>query len=125
MKVFRCKVCGKVILMMHETKVPTMCCGQEMEEEVANVTEAASEKHLPVCEVEGQNIEVKVGDVAHPMTEEHYITWIAIEMEDSIQIHYLQPEQEPKTTFVVAANQTVKKVYAYCNLHHLWMKELS
>ena len=44
MKVFRCKVCGKVILMMHETKVPTMCCGQEMEEEVANVTEAASEK---------------------------------------------------------------------------------
>ena len=73
MKVFRCKVCGKVILMMHETKVPTMCCGQEMEEEVANVTEAASEKHLPVCEVEGQNIEVKVGDVAHPMTEEHIL----------------------------------------------------
>ena len=75
--------------------------------------------------MEGQNIEVKVGDVAHPMTEEHYITWIAIEMEDSIQIHYLQPEQEPKATFAVAANQTVKKVYAYCNLHHLWMKELS
>ena len=39
----------------------------------ANVTDAAGEKHVPVIEKDGQDIIVRVGEVPHPMMEEHYI----------------------------------------------------
>lgn len=123
MKVYRCKVCGKVILILEERKVPTICCGQEMEEEVANTKEAATEKHIPVFEVKDQKVEVKVGSVAHPMEKEHYIMWIALETKKGVQIHYLKPGEEPKTTFALAEDEEIIKVYSYCNLHGLWVKE--
>lgn len=123
MKVYRCKVCGKVILILEERKVPTICCGQEMEEEVANTKEAATEKHIPVYEMKGQKVEVNVGSVAHPMEKEHYIMWIALETNAGVQIHYLKPGEEPKATFVLTEEEQIKKVYAYCNLHGLWVKE--
>ena len=35
----------------------------------ANVTDAATEKHVPVVTVEGSKVSVVVGSVEHPMTE--------------------------------------------------------
>lgn len=59
-----------------------MCCGQKMEALVPNTTEAAGEKHLPFVTVEDGAIHVNVGEVSHPMTNEHYIQWVYIETEN-------------------------------------------
>ena len=65
-----------------------------------------------------------VGSVIHPMTVEHHIGWLWLETEKGGQFWYLNPNEEPKAEFVVADGDKAKAVYAYCNLHGLWVKEL-
>ncbi|MBQ2428590.1 MAG: desulfoferrodoxin, partial [Ruminococcus sp.] len=78
MKFYICKTCGKIIAIVKDAPVPTMCCGQKMEEIVPGTTDAAVEKHVPVFEIKDQKVFVTVGEVAHPMIPEHYIEWIAL-----------------------------------------------
>ena len=63
MKFYICKTCGKIIAIVKETAVPTMCCGQKMEEIVPGTTDAAVEKHVPVFEIKDQKVFVTVGEV--------------------------------------------------------------
>lgn len=86
----------------------------------ANTTDAAQEKHVPAVDLQrdGHIIHVKVGSTEHPMTEEHYIEWVALETEDRLEIHHLKPGQTPVTFF--AGGAKTGTVYAYCNLHGLW-----
>ena len=63
---------------------------------------------------------VKVGDVAHPMQDDHYIEWIALETPSGNQRKPLKPGDEPKVCFRICDGDEVKKAYAYCNLHSLW-----
>ena len=85
-----------------------------------NTVDAATEKHVPSVELQrdGHIIHVQVGEVAHPMTEEHSIEWIALEADDRLELHYLKPGQTPVTFF--AGGVKTGTVYAYCNLHGLW-----
>ena len=85
-----------------------------------NTVDAATEKHVPHVELErdGHIIHVQVGEVEHPMLEEHYIEWVALEADDRLEIHYLKPGQTPITFF--AGGVKSGTVYAYCNLHGLW-----
>ena len=62
MKFYICKTCGKIIAIVKDTPVPTMCCGQKMEEIVPGTTDAAVEKHVPVFEIKDQKVFVTVGD---------------------------------------------------------------
>ena len=89
----------------------------------ANSVDAAQEKHVPAVELQrdGHIIHVQVGEVEHPMTEEHYIQWIALDVEGRLEIHELKPGQTPATFF--AGGVKSGRVYAYCNLHGLWVKE--
>ena len=48
MKFYICKTCGKIIAVVKNTVVPTMCCGKKMEEIIPGTTDAATEKHVPV-----------------------------------------------------------------------------
>ena len=79
MKVLRCNKCKKITVQLNKKPCPTFCCGEEMEELKANTTDAALEKHVPVIEKEGNLVTVTVGSVIHPMTEEHFIQFIALE----------------------------------------------
>lgn len=87
----------------------------------ANSVDAAKEKHVPVYEIIDDKINVKVGDILHPMSEEHYIMWIALVTEDNIQITRLKPTDKPNVTFNYINNA---RIYAYCNLHGLWVNEI-
>lgn len=53
----------------------------------------------------------------------HYIQWIFVETENGGQIRYLNPGQAPSTVFELGSEKPVA-VYAYCNLHGLWMTKL-
>ena len=120
MKFYKCEICGKIVAMVKETPVDTMCCGQTMRELVPGTTDGATEKHVPVYTLEGNTVKVKVGSVEHPMTDAHHIEWIAIETENGNQRKELKPGDKPEATFALVPRDKVKSVYEYCNLHGLW-----
>ena len=68
-----CRHCGNIIGMIHSSGVKVKCCGEDMVELVPNTSDGAKEKHVPVVEVSGDKVTVKVGSVSHPMEAEHYI----------------------------------------------------
>ena len=84
-----------------------------------NTTDGAYEKHVPVIEQTGEQVTVKVGSVAHPMLEVHYIEWIILETATGYQKHDLKPGEEPVAHFAVT--EPVVAAYEYCNLHGLWI----
>ena len=120
MKFYKCEICGKIVAMVKETPVDTMCCGQAMRELVPGITDGAVEKHVPVYTVEGNTVKVKVGSAEHPMTDAHHIEWIAIETENGNQRKELKPGDKPEATFALVPRDKVKSVYEYCNIHGLW-----
>ncbi|MBR3289842.1 MAG: desulfoferrodoxin [Clostridia bacterium] len=120
MKFFRCAHCGKIIAVVKDTRVPVMCCGEPMKELIPGTTDAAREKHVPVYEVNGDTVTVKVGSVAHPMTEEHFIEWVSLQTSGGNQRKSLKPGSEPVVRFRICDGDEVEAVYAYCNLHSLW-----
>ena len=120
MKFYRCEVCGQIIAIVDKKACPVMCCGKPMKEIVPGTTDAAVEKHVPVVEVDGNKVTVKVGSVAHPMLPEHFIEWVAIQTKEGNQRKALNPGDEPVATFAVCDGDEVEAAYAYCNLHSLW-----
>ena len=89
---------------------------------IANTTDAATEKHVPMITVNGDEVTVTVGSVEHPSLSAHYIEWIILVTEAGFQIHYLKPGQAPRAVF--KTTERVVAAYEYCNLHGLWMAAL-
>ena len=120
MKFFKCEKCGKIISALTEKPCPSICCGEEMKEIVANSTDAAGEKHVPVYKVNGNIVEVTVGSVPHPMEEAHFIQWVALETEQGNQRKVLKPGEKPVAQFALLEGEKVLGAYEYCNLHGLY-----
>lgn len=122
-KFYICKHCGNIVGLIHDSGVPLVCCGEKMSELVPNTTEAATEKHLPVVEMDGNIVKVSVGSVEHPSTEEHYIAWVYLETAHGGQRKAIQPGEKPEVSFALQDDELIA-VYAYCNLHGLWKTEI-
>ena len=122
-KFFICNHCKNIITKVDDKKVPVFCCGEKMQELVANSTEAATEKHLPVITVNGNNVNITVSSVSHPMLEEHHIEWVFLETTNGGQLRYLNPNGKPEANFSLCDDEKVLGAYAYCNLHGLWYTE--
>ena len=120
MKFYQCEHCGQIVAIVKETGVPIMCCGQAMKEIVPGTSDGAVEKHVPVIEVSGNKVTVKVGEVDHPMLPEHYIEWIALETKAGNQRKALKPGDAPVAEFAITDGDEVVSAYEYCNLHGLW-----
>ena len=122
-KFFKCQACGKIVEELVPSKCPTLCCGKEMVELKANTTDAAQEKHVPVVTVDGDKVTVTVGSVIHPSEDDHYIQFIAIETEKSVQKKMLKPGEKPEAAFLLNGEKLVA-AYELCNKHGLWKKDL-
>ena len=122
-KFYICKHCGNIVGLIHNAGVPLVCCGEKMSELVPNTTEAATEKHLPVVEMDGNIVKVSVGSVEHPSTEEHYIAWLYLETAHGGQRKAIKPGDKPEVSFALQDDELIA-VYAYCNLHGLWKTEI-
>jgi superoxide reductase len=120
MKYYICEHCGNIIEYVKESGVPVMCCGQKMTELVPGTSDGAHEKHVPVVTVDGDKVVVEVGSVEHPMVEEHYIQWIAIETTKGSQRVKLEYTDKPRAEFKLADGESFVAAYEYCNLHGLW-----
>lgn len=119
-KYFICKLCGNIATKIQDSGVAMVCCGQEMTELTANTVEASAEKHLPVAEVNGSTVTVKVGSVAHPMVAEHWIQWVVLKTNQGVHRKHLDPGMEPTVEFALANGEEAVEVLEYCNLHGLW-----
>ncbi|WP_448384177.1 desulfoferrodoxin [Desulfosoma sp.] len=117
-EVYKCDLCGNIVEVLWGGKGELVCCGQPMKLQKEGVVDAAKEKHVPVVEKTADGYKVKVGSVAHPMEEKHYIQWIELVADGISYFRFLNPGEAPEATFCV----TAENVYAreYCNLHGLW-----
>lgn len=118
-KFYICKHCGNIITFAKASGAPVSCCGEAMSELIANTTEASEEKHIPVTERKGNKVTVRIGEIEHPMVEEHYIEWIALDTEDELILKRLTPQDPPRAEFTLAEDKKFT-AYAYCNIHSLW-----
>jgi len=121
MKLFKCLKCGEMVEVIKDECDSLTCCGKKMVEMVPGEVDAAQEKHVPFCEIQGDSVYVIVGEVEHPMEEKHYIEWICAEYSDSTVKYFYKPGDKPEALFDYEKGM---KIYAYCNLHGLWMTEL-
>jgi superoxide reductase len=118
LEIYKCEVCGNIVEMLHEGAGELVCCGEPMKLYEANTVDAAVEKHVPVKEKAEHGLKVKVGGVAHPMTEEHHIEWIEVVADGKAYREFLKPGDAPEATFCLDAKEVVLR--EYCNLHGLW-----
>ena len=118
MEIYKCEACGNIVEVLHAGQGELVCCGSPMKLFKENTVDAAKEKHVPVVEKTADGITVKVGEVAHPMEEKHYIEWIEIIADGSVYRKFLKSGDAPEATFKVTADSVVAR--EYCTLHGLW-----
>ena len=118
LQVYKCEACGNIVEVLHDGGGELVCCGEPMKLMVENTVDAAKEKHVPVIEKVDGGVKVKVGSVAHPMEESHYIEWVEIIADGEAYRQFLNPGEAPEATFCIEAEQITAR--EYCNLHGLW-----
>jgi len=118
LEIYKCEVCGNIVEVLHGGAGELTCCGQAMVLLKENTVDAATEKHVPVIEKIEGGYKVKVGEVAHPMEEKHYIEWIELVADGNAYRRFLEPGQAPEATFMIKASQVTAR--EYCNLHGHW-----
>ena len=85
----------------------------------AKTADEGKEKHVPVVEETSDGIKVKVGGVAHPMEEKHYIKFIEVLTKDKVLRAELAPGQAPEAGFCVKKNDVIG-TREFCTVHMLW-----
>jgi superoxide reductase len=118
LQVYKCEICGNIVEVVHGGKGQLVCCNQPMKLMEENKVDASLEKHVPVIEKTGDGVKVKVGSVAHPMEEKHFIEWIELIVDGKVYRQFLVPGQAPEAVFPVKDDNVVAR--EYCSLHGLW-----
>ena len=107
-----CPLCGNVIHSLGQAAVS--CCGVRLPE--PEPEEAAGEHLLRISPVEDEFWVT----LDHPMSKEHYISFLAAVGDQECQLVKLFPEGEAAARFKLSR---VRRLYAYCNRHGLyWQK---
>lgn len=118
LQVYKCDLCGNIVEMLHASTGDLVCCGESMILQAENTVDAAQEKHVPVIEKIDGGFKVKVGSVAHPMEESHYIQWIEVIADGKAYMEFLKPGGAPEAEFKIDADSVTAR--EYCNLHGHW-----
>ena len=111
-KFYVCPVCGNVIRTIGEAMIS--CCGITLPPLEA---EEDDEHQIMVESVEDEYYV----HLEHPMSKEHYISFIAAVSDQGLQFTKLYPEQTAEARFKRAR---VRYIYAYCNHHGLFLKKV-
>ena len=125
-QIYKCEVCGNIVNILHTGMGSLVCCGQPMVLQIEKTKDTGLEKHLPVIEKlpenvckGGDGIIVRIGEIEHPMEDDHYIEWIEVlTICNKIGRKFLKPGEKAEVEFHTRSD--IKEVRAYCNLHGLW-----
>ena len=104
-----CPVCGNAIRATGEAVV--CCCGVTLPPLEA---EPADDEHTIRTQVVEDEYYVTID---HPMTKDHYISFLAAVSDQCVQFVKLYPEGNAEARFKI---NRVRKLYAYCNHHGLF-----
>ena len=122
LEMYKCEICGNFVEVVLAGAGELVCCGQPMKLLNANSTDAAGEKHVPFFIKKDDELEIRVGSVLHPMTEEHYIQWVECLLGETSYMQELKPNSPAEAKFSITGDLSNLTVRAYCNVHGLWKK---
>ncbi|MBE5787762.1 MAG: helix-turn-helix domain-containing protein [Clostridiales bacterium] len=108
-----CPLCGNVIHSVGEAAIS--CCGIALPPLEAE--EAEGEHSLQIENVEDEYFV----SIDHPMTKQHFISFMALVNWERVQLVKLYPESDPQTRFPRRCKGTL---YYCCNHHGLFKKRL-
>ena len=122
--IYKCSICGNVVSVIEAHNPAIVCCGQDMDLlEVKTSEQEGKEKHVPVIEIEGNKVTVKVGSVPHPMEDGHYIEFIQILKDGNVIAgKRLTSGEKPETTFCLQDAEGIS-ARELCNIHGLWKSD--
>lgn len=119
--VYKCEQCGNLVESLWDGEPDISCCGEPMKKLDPNTVDAAKEKHVPVITRDGTKVTVKVGEVAHPMTPEHYILFVELIAGDDVYRHdFKSGDEAAEATFLVDESVTDLTAREFCNKHGFW-----
>jgi superoxide reductase len=121
LQVYKCNVCGNIVEVLRGGAGELVCCGQPMEKLLAKEADEGKEKHVPVIEKADGGIKVKVGSIAHPMEEKHYIEWIEVVADGKVYRQFLSPGDAPEALFNISGDSVSAR--EHCTIHGLWKGE--
>lgn len=110
-KFYVCPICGNVITGMGDAVIS--CCGVTLPALEAEDMEGSHEIHAERVEDE------LFLTMEHPMTKQHYISFMAAVTSDRIRFIKLYPEGNPESRIKLRGRGIL---YAYCNRHGLFKK---
>ncbi len=108
-KFYVCPVCGNVIRSTGEALIS--CCGITLPPVDPEPEDEEHRIHVETVEDE------YYVTVDHPMTKDHYISFLAAVTDIGIQFVKLYPEGNAEARFKI---NRVRKLYAFCNRHGLF-----
>jgi superoxide reductase len=118
---YKCLQCGNIVEVLGTGNGTLTCCEKPMMMLRENTQEAAVEKHIPIISRENNGVKVVVGEIEHPMTEDHWIEWVEVITAKKTYRHDFRPGEKPECFFEIL--DTEYRVRAYCNLHGLWTNQ--
>lgn len=121
---YRCEICGNLVCMVKNSGVVPVCCGTKMSAVEIHTQDGPSEKHVPFVLREGNRVQVKVGEMPHPMTEEHHIEWIVLVTSYGSHCCKVRSCENAFAVFYLCEYEELQAVYAFCNVHGLWKKQI-
>ena len=116
-KLYVCPVCGNVLFAAGAAVVS--CCGVSLPELDLRTAESPDDAHHPILEKVEDELFVSV---PHPMTKEHYLSFLACLTADHLQLVKLYPESSAECRFPLRGTGTL---YLYCNRHGLMKRAFS
>jgi superoxide reductase len=140
MEISTCSICGHVVFGKIPDNCPVCFAPKDKIKQNSNIFKEAKEKspegsvkHTPVifiskeCKLIGgscDDVNIKVGEVTHPMEEKHSIQFIDCYADDKFvsRIH-LTPSVYAAGTVHLKAGVSKVTVVELCNLHGYWMAE--
>jgi superoxide reductase len=120
-ELYRCKHCDSIVEVLKEGDNELVTDEQPLELLEAKQVDTGAEKHVPVIERDGSKVTVKVGEISHPMLEEHYIVFIELFADGNVYRKSLTSENDPKAEFYIDPSVTDLKAREYCSVHGLWV----
>ena len=112
-KFYVCPICGNVIHCSGDTVIS--CCGVTLP---ALEADEADDNHVVLIEsVEDEHFIT----IEHPMTKQHYISFVAFVTTDRLQMVKLYPEGNAQTRMQLRGRGYL---YFYCNRHGLYKQKV-
>jgi len=118
LEIYKCEVCGNIAEVLHAGGGELVCCGHPMVKQVEKTADQGKEKHVPVIEKTAKGYKVKVGSVAHPMEDKHFIEFVELLGANGVQRKFLKAGSPPEAEF--ESSETGVKAREFCTIHGLW-----